>query len=228
MRYLLLSVLVVCMIGVMVPSAFTQSDTMIEGGIEYERYCDLHDMQYNAYKEPGYQCQGWKETDRSYEKRVLIPLYANVAIIVIAIGAAISIIAVIVKSRKKKKLESVKRKPAKKKKTSTFCENCGNTLNPKAKFCGSCGTKIESNLVFEQTEDDSHVSPLRKRSSLWYLLPVFTGIIGIIAFFVLRKDDPEKAKLCLYLSVGVSVIGMFGSWFLALPLGCYWCFLLPP
>ena len=142
MGYLLLSVLVVCVIGVMVPSAFTQSDTMIEGGIEYERYCDLHDMQYNAYKEPGYQCQGWKETDRSYEKRVLIPLYANVAIIVIAIGAAISIIAVIVKSRKKKKLESAKQKPAKKKKTSAFCENCGNTLNPKAKFCGGCGTKI--------------------------------------------------------------------------------------
>ena len=22
----------------------------------------------------------------------------------------------------------------------TFCENCGNTLNPKAKFCGGCGT----------------------------------------------------------------------------------------
>ena len=31
-------------------------------------------------------------------------------------------------------------KPAKKKETSAFCENCGNTLNPKAKFCGSCGT----------------------------------------------------------------------------------------
>ena len=34
----------------------------------------------------------------------------------------------------------VAKKPAKKKETSTFCENCGNTQNPKAKFCGSCGT----------------------------------------------------------------------------------------
>ena len=25
-------------------------------------------------------------------------------------------------------------------KPSAFCENCGNTLNPKAKFCGGCGT----------------------------------------------------------------------------------------
>ena len=27
-------------------------------------------------------------------------------------------------------------------KPSAFCENCGNTLNPKAKFCGSCGTSV--------------------------------------------------------------------------------------
>jgi len=27
-----------------------------------------------------------------------------------------------------------------KKETSTFCENCGNSLKPTAKFCGSCGT----------------------------------------------------------------------------------------
>jgi len=36
--------------------------------------------------------------------------------------------------------EKPSQKPAKKKETSAFCENCGNTLNPKAKFCGSCGT----------------------------------------------------------------------------------------
>ena len=117
-------------------------DTMIENGIEYERYCDLHDMQYNAYKQPGYQCQGWKETDRSYEKRVMTPLYTNVIIIVMTIGAAISIITVIAKSRKKKKLESVKRKPAKKKETSEFCIQCGAELKPTAKFCAKCGNQV--------------------------------------------------------------------------------------
>ena len=30
----------------------------------------------------------------------------------------------------------------KKKETSSFCDNCGNTLNPKAKFCGSCGNQV--------------------------------------------------------------------------------------
>ena len=33
-----------------------------------------------------------------------------------------------------------RRKPAKKKETSTFCENCGKSLKPTAKFCGKCGT----------------------------------------------------------------------------------------
>ena len=35
-----------------------------------------------------------------------------------------------------------RRKPAKKKETSASCSNCGNTLNPKAKFCGGCGTPV--------------------------------------------------------------------------------------
>ena len=29
-----------------------------------------------------------------------------------------------------------------KKERSAFCENCGNTLKPTAKFCGSCGTSV--------------------------------------------------------------------------------------
>jgi hypothetical protein len=31
-------------------------------------------------------------------------------------------------------------KPAEKKETSAFCENCGKALKPMAKFCGGCGT----------------------------------------------------------------------------------------
>ena len=36
--------------------------------------------------------------------------------------------------------EKPSQKPAKKKKTSAFCENCGNSLKKTAKFCGGCGT----------------------------------------------------------------------------------------
>jgi len=42
----------------------------------------------------------------------------------------------------------------------------------------------------------------RERSRLWYVLPVVLSIIGgLIAFFILRHDDPEKAKNCLWLGI---------------------------
>ncbi|AJW70967.1 hypothetical protein [Nitrosopumilus adriaticus] len=49
----------------------------------------------------------------------------------------------------------------------------------------------------------------KPRSNAWFLLPVFLGIIGgIIAFFILRRDDPRKAKNCLYLGVVLMIIGI--------------------
>ena len=71
------------------------------------------------------------------------PLYIIIG--VAAIGGVIGVIAVAKRGSKtpkpvKQKPKPAKQKPAKKKETSAFCENCGNTLNPKAKFCGGCGT----------------------------------------------------------------------------------------
>ncbi len=51
--------------------------------------------------------------------------------------------------------------------------------------------------------------PEKPRSNWWFLLPIFLGIIGgIIAYFVLRHDDPRKAKNCLYLAIALFVIGI--------------------
>ncbi|MGD8638897.1 MAG: hypothetical protein PVG43_08375 [Nitrosopumilaceae archaeon] len=51
--------------------------------------------------------------------------------------------------------------------------------------------------------------PERRRSNLWFLLPIFLGLIGgIIAYFVLRQDDPNKAKNCLYLGIILAIIGL--------------------
>ena len=51
--------------------------------------------------------------------------------------------------------------------------------------------------------------PEKQRSNLWFLLPIFLGLIGgIIAFFVLRSDDPKKAKNCLYLGIVLAAIGI--------------------
>lgn len=51
--------------------------------------------------------------------------------------------------------------------------------------------------------------PQRSRSNFWFLLPIFLGIIGgIIAYFVLRADDPNKAKNCLYLGLALAAVGI--------------------
>ena len=49
----------------------------------------------------------------------------------------------------------------------------------------------------------------KMRSNVWFLLPIFFGIIGgIIAFFILRHDDPRKARNCLYLGIIFMIIGI--------------------
>ena len=84
------------------------------------------------------------------------PLYIIIG--VVTIGGIIGVIAVAKRGSKTPKParqeldeyeeqhlakeKPVKQKPAKKKETSAFCENCGNTLKPEAKFCGKCGNQV--------------------------------------------------------------------------------------
>ena len=52
--------------------------------------------------------------------------------------------------------------------------------------------------------------PEKIRSRAWYLVPIFFGLIGgIIAYFAIRRDDPEKAKKCLWVGIiltGINII----------------------
>jgi len=54
-----------------------------------------------------------------------------------------------------------------------------------------------------------------KRSNFWYILPIVLGLLGgVIAYFVLRKSDSKKAKICLIIGFGISTvwwIGVFAS-----------------
>ena len=51
--------------------------------------------------------------------------------------------------------------------------------------------------------------PEKTRSNTWFLLPIFFGMIGgIIAFLILRKDDPHKARDCLYVGIIFMIIGI--------------------
>jgi len=57
--------------------------------------------------------------------------------------------------------------------------------------------------------------PEKPRSNAWFLLPVFFGVIGgIVAFFILRHDDPRKAKNCLYLGLVLMMIGIMFNIFI--------------
>ena len=50
---------------------------------------------------------------------------------------------------------------------------------------------------------------IRKRSSLWFLLPILFNIIGgVIACFIIKDDDPSKAKNCLWLGIILSTISI--------------------
>jgi uncharacterized membrane protein len=47
------------------------------------------------------------------------------------------------------------------------------------------------------------------RSRWWYLVPIFFGLIGaIIAYFAIRRDDPQKAKKCLWVGIILTVINV--------------------
>ncbi len=50
---------------------------------------------------------------------------------------------------------------------------------------------------------------IKSRSKGWYVLPIFLGWIGgLIAYFILRRDDPRKAKNCLYLGIILGIVGL--------------------
>ena len=49
----------------------------------------------------------------------------------------------------------------------------------------------------------------KSRRNTWYLLPIFVGLIGgVIAYWILRHDDPKKAKNCLYIGIVLAIIGI--------------------
>jgi len=84
----------------------------------------------------------FEEAESKSVLTLIQPLYIIIG--VVAIGGIIGAIAVAKRGSKTPKPaakpKSAKQKPAKKKETSAFCENCGNSLKPTAKFCGKCGT----------------------------------------------------------------------------------------
>ena len=117
MRYLLLSVFVVCVIGVMIPSApGMMHEPMVCVDRNADGYC-IGSMRQEDYNRAMTQQQNYKVAE------IMIS-----AIVVLAIIVIIVIVIIIGKSLKKG--------------TPTFCKNCRIVLRPTSKFCPKCGNQI--------------------------------------------------------------------------------------
>ena len=139
----------------MIPGVFA-ADGCGEGTVLVDGVCELAPEESNdGCSEGTVLVDGVCQLDKSSGTSMSIePLY--IVIGVVAIGGIIGAIAVARRGSKtskpaKKELEEyeekyiakekpAKQKPAEKKETSAFCENCGKSLKPEAKFCGQCGT----------------------------------------------------------------------------------------
>ena len=85
-----------------------------------------------------------------------------------------------------------------------FCHKCGNELPDDAQYCNKCGiTLLGSNSKIEEKP-----ARIRKeRSGAWYLAPIFFGLIGgLVAYFVVRNDEPKLARNCLIIGVIIFVV----------------------
>ena len=52
-----------------------------------------------------------------------------------------------------------------------------------------------------------------RRSRAWYLAPIlFTIIGGVIAYLVLKNDDPQLAKRCVILGFVMIVVVLYIVW----------------
>ena len=62
------------------------------------------------------------------------------------------------------------------------------------------------------------MSVQKPKSVLWYALPVFFQIIGgVIAFLILRKSDPKKARNCLIIGGVLLTITLSVNAFATMP-----------
>ena len=135
MRYLLLSVLVVCVIGIMIPSAFAQSPAQVlqqcknAGGVIV---FPNPPSTSGATCKLGHQAYVQQQLDRQYQQNAQVEAFFEFVkyaiLIIVATVSAILIIVGFAKSRKKG--------------TPAFCQNCRTVLRLTSKFCPKCGNQV--------------------------------------------------------------------------------------
>jgi len=89
---------------------------------------------------------------------------------------------------------------------SNFCGKCGNSIPSLDEFCTNCGAKKTGNIESKKTEEN-HARIRKERSGAWYLAPILFSLIGgIVAYFVVRNDDPKLARNCLVIGVVIFIV----------------------
>ena len=62
-------------------------------------------------------------------------------------------------------------------------------------------------MTSEPKATDSYSQPLRGPSKVWYLVPIFFGIIGgLVMYLVLKDEDRKMAKKGLVLGIILTVV----------------------
>ena len=132
--YLLLSVLVVCMIGVMIPSAFAQLHLCERAGgvIVFDdrgnMSCNMQGAILPSQQQAINQQQIVRQQQQQNQIEAVFEFVKYAILIIVVTVSAILIIVGITKSRKKG--------------THAFCQNCRTVLRPTSKFCPKCGSYV--------------------------------------------------------------------------------------
>ena len=86
-----------------------------------------------------------------------------------------------------------------------YCSSCGIEVTPDLKICPKCGNDLQVKVISSSVVDYQR----RKRSRWWFLLPILFDIVGgVIAYFILKEDDKQLAKNCLWLGIILTSIGI--------------------
>ena len=90
-----------------------------------------------------------------------------------------------------------------------FCKNCGKDIAADAKFCPSCGTTVAGEAAQPVAPQPAKVEGEKATGMaiLGFLIP----IVGVIYYFVKRKENPEKYKPVLWASLGGFVFWLLFS-----------------
>ena len=86
-----------------------------------------------------------------------------------------------------------------------YCKNCGKELpSPDPDICTNCGKTVEKPQIANISSE-----AIKRPSKAWYLVPIFFGIIGGLAMFlVLKDDDGRMAKKGLTLGIILGAVGI--------------------